>query len=95
MWARNSPEVGFGERETPKAREPFSPFEVASGREALGFSRSPTPDVALLLASAVSASNSPLSCGKTPRQKALLILIVSSCTFKICTLSAIVNCQLA
>ncbi|MCL1852719.1 MAG: hypothetical protein FWF88_06755 [Peptococcaceae bacterium] len=26
MWARNSPEVGFGERETPKARELFSPF---------------------------------------------------------------------
>jgi len=25
MWARNSPEVGFGERETPKARELFSP----------------------------------------------------------------------
>ena len=23
MWARNSPEVGFGERETPKAREFF------------------------------------------------------------------------
>jgi len=23
MWARNSPKVGFGERETPKARELF------------------------------------------------------------------------
>ena len=23
MWARNSPEVGFGERQTPKAREFF------------------------------------------------------------------------
>ncbi|MCL1853446.1 MAG: hypothetical protein FWF88_10545 [Peptococcaceae bacterium] len=30
-WARNSPEVGFGERETPKARAFFSPFEVSSG----------------------------------------------------------------
>ena len=29
MWARNSPKVGFGERQTPKARELFSPFEVA------------------------------------------------------------------
>ncbi|MCL1854013.1 MAG: hypothetical protein FWF88_13495 [Peptococcaceae bacterium] len=26
MWARNSPEVGFGERQTPKARVFFSPF---------------------------------------------------------------------
>ena|GEM_PF-57952 len=48
MWARNSPEVGFGERETPKARELFSPFEVASGREALGFSRSPNPTSCLI-----------------------------------------------
>ena len=33
--ASNSPKVGFGERQTPKARELFSSFEVASGREAL------------------------------------------------------------
>ncbi|MCL1853999.1 MAG: hypothetical protein FWF88_13425 [Peptococcaceae bacterium] len=48
MWARNSPEVGFGERETPKAREFFSPCKVASGREALGFSRSPNPTSCLI-----------------------------------------------
>ena len=67
MWARNSPEVGFGERETPIAREFFRLLRLRQAER-----RSPTPDVALLLASAVSASNSPLSCGKTPRQKALL-----------------------
>ncbi|MCL1852558.1 MAG: hypothetical protein FWF88_05925 [Peptococcaceae bacterium] len=48
MWARNSPEVGFGERETPKARELFSPCKVTSGREALGVSRSPNPTSCLI-----------------------------------------------
>ncbi|MCL1851981.1 MAG: hypothetical protein FWF88_02990 [Peptococcaceae bacterium] len=48
MWARNSPKVGFGERQTPKARELFSPCKVASGREALGFSRSPNPTSCLI-----------------------------------------------
>ncbi|MCL1852393.1 MAG: hypothetical protein FWF88_05100 [Peptococcaceae bacterium] len=33
-WARNSPEVGFGERETPKARAffPLLKFRQAEGR---------------------------------------------------------------